>query len=100
MDSLFLVSTFCKEPIELSDFDLLCLKSYLDFKKAVKNKSGKHSYVNNTYEYITKIIINSGSLALWSRLKYPHLIDGAVSASAPLTAQLDFSGNFENLKVF
>jgi len=32
-----------------------------------------------------------GSLALWSRLKYPHLIDGAVSASAPLTAQLDFS---------
>ena len=29
-------------------------------------------------------IFFSGSLALLSRLKYPNLIDGAVSASAPL----------------
>jgi len=32
-----------------------------------------------------------GSLAIWARLKYPHLIDGAVSASAPLNAFVDFS---------
>lgn len=31
-----------------------------------------------------------GSLAAWSRAKYPHLIHGAVSTSAPLLAQLDF----------
>jgi len=31
-----------------------------------------------------------GSLAAWFRLKYPHLVDIAVSSSAPLIAQLDF----------
>lgn len=27
-------------------------------------------------------------------MKYPHLVDVAVSTSAPLIAQLDFKGNF------
>ncbi|CAL8110230.1 unnamed protein product [Orchesella dallaii] len=31
-----------------------------------------------------------GSLAAWYRLKYPHLVDVAVSTSAPLLAQLNF----------
>ncbi|XP_043285971.1 putative serine protease K12H4.7 [Venturia canescens] len=31
-----------------------------------------------------------GSLAAWARLKYPHLIHGAMSASGPLLAQIDF----------
>jgi len=33
----FLVCAFHKEPIELYDFDLLYLKKYLEFLKAVKN---------------------------------------------------------------
>ena len=33
----FLVCAFHKEPIELSDFDLLYLKNYFEFLKAVKN---------------------------------------------------------------
>ncbi|XP_018571375.1 putative serine protease K12H4.7 [Anoplophora glabripennis] len=32
----------------------------------------------------------SGSLAAWLRQKFPHLVQGAMSASGPLFAQLDF----------
>ncbi|RZC42670.1 serine protease K12H4.7 [Asbolus verrucosus] len=35
-----------------------------------------------------------GSLAAWLRFKYPHLVHGAMSASGPLLAQLDFKDYF------
>lgn len=34
--------------------------------------------------------IVSGSLAAWLRLKYPHLVHGAVSTSGPMEAKADF----------
>ena len=34
----------------------------------------------------------AGNLAAWMREKYPELVLGAISSSAPLLAKVDFSG--------
>jgi hypothetical protein len=38
-----------------------------------------------------------GSLAIWARQKYPHLVDGAWGSSAPLNAQLEYSQILVNM---
>ncbi|CAK9802567.1 Putative serine protease K12H4.7 [Anthophora plagiata] len=37
----------------------------------------------------------AGSMATWSRLKYPHLIQGALASSAPVFAKADFYEYYE-----
>ncbi|KAK0082423.1 hypothetical protein PV325_010410, partial [Microctonus aethiopoides] len=37
----------------------------------------------------------SGNMAAWSRLKYPHLIQGALASSAPIHAKADFFEYYE-----
>jgi hypothetical protein len=37
----------------------------------------------------------SGCLSAWAKLKYPNLYAGAISASAPVLAELDFNQYFE-----
>lgn len=41
----------------------------------------------------------SGNLAVWFRLKYPHLVVGAIAYSAPVQAKLDFDAFFKTVNI-
>ncbi|XP_018046479.1 PREDICTED: putative serine protease K12H4.7 [Atta colombica] len=71
---------------------------YLSSEQALADLAYFIASVNVAYKFPkdTKWIVfggsYGGSLAAWMRAKYPHLVHGAVSASGPLLAQIDFSG--------
>ncbi|KAJ8877898.1 hypothetical protein PR048_022357 [Dryococelus australis] len=67
------------------------LADLADFVVGVRGKSGaKVVLFGRSY---------AGSLAAWSRLKYPHLVDGAVASSAPVLAKANFYEFFYGITI-
>lgn len=68
---------------------------YLTSEQALQDAANFISFFKSKHGlYKNKWIVfggsYSGSLAAWFRLKYPHLVEGAVASSAPVQAVLDF----------
>lgn len=74
---------------------------YLSSEQALADLAYFISVMNEKYKLPkeTKWIVFGGSypgcLAAWLRFKYPHLVHGAMSASGPLLAKVDFKEYFE-----
>ncbi|XP_055378739.1 putative serine protease K12H4.7 isoform X2 [Condylostylus longicornis] len=83
-----------------SDISTKNLK-YLSSEQALADLAYFITAMNDKYHlpYETKWIAFGGSypgsLAAWLRLKYPHLIHGAISSSGPLLAKVDFYEYFD-----
>ena len=69
---------------------------YLTSEQALNDAALFIDFINKKYQLTdnNKWIVfggsYSGSLAAWFRLKYPHLVAGAVASSAPVQAVLNF----------
>ena len=74
---------------------------YLNSHQALADIAHFHSYVVEEYKLTDKnrwIAFGGsypGALAAWLRIKYPHIVTGAVATSAPVQAELDFSQYME-----
>ncbi|XP_065208217.1 putative serine protease K12H4.7 isoform X2 [Planococcus citri] len=68
-----------------------------DIANFIQGMSAKYALPNNT-KWILTGCSYSGSLAAWARLKYPQLVHGAVSSSAPLLAKKDFTEYYQVVK--
>ncbi|XP_030756791.1 putative serine protease K12H4.7 [Sitophilus oryzae] len=69
---------------------------YLSSTQALEDAATFIQFINTQYNLTSDVkwivygASYSGSLAAWLRLKYPHLVAGAVSHSGPLEAVLEF----------
>ncbi|GLV45531.1 uncharacterized protein CBL_02551 [Carabus blaptoides fortunei] len=74
---------------------------YLSSQQALADLATFIQAMNDKYtlDTSTKWIVFGGSypgsLAAWMRMKYPHLVHGAMSASGPLLAQTDFKDYYK-----
>lgn len=71
--------------------------AYLSSEQALADLAYFITYIRDKYRlYQNKLITFGGSypgsLSAWFRVKYPHLVNGAVATSAPILAELNFFG--------
>ncbi|XP_067875185.1 thymus-specific serine protease [Heterodontus francisci] len=71
---------------------------FLSSQQALADLAAFHEFINLEYNltrtnrWICFGGSYPGSLSAWFRLKFPHLVFAAVASSAPVRAQLDFTG--------
>ena len=69
---------------------------YLSSEQALGDIATFHDYIVNKYhltdnnKWISFGGSYSGALSAWLRIKYPHLITGAIATSAPVQPELNF----------
>lgn len=62
-----------------------------DISYFIEKMTAKHNLPDGT-QWVAFGGSYPGSLAAWSRIKFPHQIHAAISASGPLIAVADFNG--------
>ncbi|KXJ05990.1 thymus-specific serine protease, partial [Exaiptasia diaphana] len=72
-------------PLLSSEQALADLAVFVEFAKEKFGLTNKNRWFTYGGSY-------PGSLAAWFRIKYPHLVFGAVASSAPVKAQVNFEG--------
>nr|XP_006823961.1 PREDICTED: putative serine protease K12H4.7-like [Saccoglossus kowalevskii] len=69
---------------------------YLSSEQALADLAYFRNYIGEKLNITNnKWIAFGGNLAAWFRIKYPHLVDGAVATSAPVLAKLNFTEYLE-----
>ena len=69
---------------------------YLSSEQALADVANFHGFIVDKYKLTEKNRLisfggsYSGALSAWLRIKYPHLISGAVATSAPVWPKLNF----------
>lgn len=66
-----------------------------DLAYFIAETNTKHNFSIGSIKWIAFGGSYPGSLAAWLRLKYPHLVHGAISSSGPLLAKSDFNEYYD-----
>ena len=68
-------------------------QALMDTAYFIKGMNRMHK-TSRTTKWILFGCSYAGTLVVWMRSKYPHLVHGAVANSAPLLAEVDFKGRY------